>query len=420
MTSSRHAGARRARRLWLNIHLWLGLTLGVLGVLIGVTGSILIYDTAIDARLNPGRYAVSGNAVGRSFQDYLADAQPALPAGGRATAVRLPTEDGSPVMVLARAQGERPGFQRIYLDPPTGRVLDVSADGGFVGVVHSLHENLTLREYMGREIVGLVGFGMLISSLSGIYLWWPTGALRLGLRGLLGFRPGLPLTRNLHYFFGFYGCVFLALLSFSGIWIAYPEGGRSVAGWFGPLSPSLRQAPGRQEAAQNAGAGNARDKEAGKVRGAQDGGNKEAAGRDSGRGADSKPRITADEAAARAQALYPHARLAGVTLPSGAGGTYRVGLNDPADSVAQPGGNIVVMVDRSGEITRRADRASRTAGDQFIAMQRPLHNGELLGPLGKAIYFITGFLPALFVFTGSLMWMRQRKGKSYTRVLQTA
>ncbi len=81
----------------------------------------------------------------------------------------------------------RGGFLRVYLDAPTGRVLDVTQGVDFIGWMHSFHESLTLREYMGREIVGFVGVAMLISSLSGIYLWWPARGQG---RKALGFRKG--------------------------------------------------------------------------------------------------------------------------------------------------------------------------------------------------------------------------------------
>ncbi len=51
------------RRVWVQVHLWLGLTLGVVGALVGVTGSVLVYDRAIDGALNPQRYATSGNEI---------------------------------------------------------------------------------------------------------------------------------------------------------------------------------------------------------------------------------------------------------------------------------------------------------------------------------------------------------------------
>jgi uncharacterized iron-regulated membrane protein len=41
--------------------------------------------------------------------------------------------------------------------------------------MHVLHENLTISEYDGRQIVGWVGTDMLIMSLTGLRLWWPRG-----------------------------------------------------------------------------------------------------------------------------------------------------------------------------------------------------------------------------------------------------
>jgi len=213
------------RRLWVQIHLWLGLTLGVLGIFIGVSGSILVYGHEVDAWLNPQRYAVTGSQPALGFGDYAARV-----TQGRIVSLRLPEAEGLPVVAMSREGGQ---FFRVWIDPPTGRVLDAAAGGGFVGWVHRFHENLTLREYWGREIVGLVGFAMLISSLSGLYLWWPA---RGRLREALGARAGLARSRNLHYLFGFYGSLLLALLSFTGIWLAYVDGGRSVVAAFAPVS----------------------------------------------------------------------------------------------------------------------------------------------------------------------------------------
>lgn len=354
------------RRIWLQVHLWLGLTLGVVGALIGVTGSILVFDNEIDAWLNPQRYAVSGSQVALSYSGYVQRATQALEGRARPTNLRLPEGEGLPVVVFARARGEGGGFHRVYLDPPTGGVLEVSASGGFIGWAHSFHESLTLREYMGREVVGAVGIAMLISSLSGIYLWWPPGGLG---RRAFGFRPGFAPSRNLHYTFGFYGALVLAMLSFTGIFLAYPEPGRAVVAAFGPVSPSPRnlQAP-------------------------------ESPG----------PSIAPDEAVEIARALYPSARVTSVGLPSGPRGAYRISLREPGDLSARIGP--VVFVDpRTRAVLQRADRATRTGGDRFLAWQRILHEGEAFGVVGRVVICITGLLPPLLVVTGTMIWLRQRR-----------
>jgi uncharacterized iron-regulated membrane protein len=360
------------RRLWLQVHLWLGLTLGIVGALIGLTGSALIFDHEIDAWLNPQRYAVSGAQVALPYAEYVRRASQSVADRARPTNLRLPEADGLPVVVFARARAEGGGFHRVYLDPPTGRVLDTSAGGGLVAWAHSFHESLTLRDYKGREIVGVVGCAMLISSLSGIYLWWPPRGLG---RRAFRFRPGLAPSRNLHYTFGFYGSLVLAMLSFTGIFLAFPEPGRVVVAGFGPISASPRgiQAP------ESPGAS-----------------------------------ISPDEAAGIALALYPEANVTGLGLPAGPRGVYRVNLRGASDASARLG-PVVFLDPRTGAVLVRADRATRTGGDAFLAWQRVLHEGEAFGSVGRIVICAAGLLPALLVITGSIMWLRQRRGPQRAR-----
>ena len=49
----------RLRRLWLNIHLWIGLGLAVLLVPISLSGALLVWHDHLDALINPARYAVT-------------------------------------------------------------------------------------------------------------------------------------------------------------------------------------------------------------------------------------------------------------------------------------------------------------------------------------------------------------------------
>jgi len=363
------------RGLWLQIHLWLGLTLGVVGAFIGLSGSILVYDHAIDAWLNPQRYAISGAQIALPFSEYAEHAAQALDGRVRPTAIRLPDSEDGPVIVFARA-GSGP-YQRVYLDPPTGRVLDTASPRDPLVWIHSFHESLTLREYNGREIVGVVGIGMLLSSLIGIYLWWPARGVG---RQAFGFRRGFRLLRNLHYTIGFWGALVLAMLSFTGIFIAFPDAGRSVVAAFGAISPSPRgiQAP-------------------------------EGSGRP----------ITPDEAAAIATALYPNASVIGVGFPAGPRGAYRVTLREAGDT--SPRSGTMVFIDpRSGATLLRADRPTRTSGDEFILWQRTLHEGSAFGIPGRTITLLGGLLPPTLMVTGLLMWLRKRSARRADKVISVA
>lgn len=352
--------------LWLNVHLWLGLTLGVLGVFIGISGSILVYDHQVDARLNPQRYALTGTQAVLPVAEYLSRASDALQGQARPGNLRMPEEEGAPLVVLARGR-EGSGFYRVYMDPVSGRVLDISQTGGLVGWLHGFHEHLQLREYGGRDVVGWAGVAMLISSLSGIYLWWPG---RGRFRQALGMRPGLPPSRNLHYLFGFYGSLVLAMLSFTGIFLAWPEPGRIAVSAVAPVSPSVRNVQAPDAPAEG-------------------------------------KRIGLDQALESARALYPSAVVSGVGLPNGPRGTYRIAFRE---TVEGPTNAIVLFLDpASGDIIRRSDASVRTGGDAFLATLRPMHTGEAFGALGRLIIFVVGLLPGLFVVTGAIIWWKQRK-----------
>lgn len=356
----------RLRAFWVQVHLWLGLTLGIVGVLIGLSGSILVYDHEIDAQLNPHRYAISGPQVALPYAGYAQRAETALEGRARATGIRLPDQAPGPVMVFARAKADAGPFLRVYLDPPTGNTLDTASGRDWLGWLHSFHESLTLREFKGREIVGVIGIAMLISSLSGIYLWWPAGRLRLR---ALGFRRGFALHRNLHYTFGIWGALVLATLSFTGLFLAYQDAGRSVVAAFGKVSPSprgLQSMPGGGEM------------------------------------------IAPDEAVAIAQARVAGASVIGLGLPAGPRGVYRVNLREGGDTSARS--TTVVSIDpRSRAVLQAVDRTTRGGGDTFLSWQRMLHEGSALGSTWRLLVFLGGLLPAVMMVTGLIMWLRRHK-----------
>lgn len=347
----------------MQVHLWLGLTLGVVGALVGLSGSVLVYDQQIDELLNPQRYAITAIHYALPFDTYARRGAAALGTDARATGLRLPDQDDGPIMVFAR-DGNGP-FQRAYLDPGTGRVLDTATGRDWLGFLRAFHESLTLRDHNGREIVGVVGIAMLISSLTGLYIWWPARGARMS----FAFRRGRALSRDLHYTFGFWGVAVLATLSFTGAVIALPDAARTVTAWFGAVSPSPRG-----------------------VRAAEGSG----------------PSIGVDEAVAIARSLHPAAAVTGIGLPAGPRGAYRVNLREAGDSDARP--VTVVFIDpRSRAIVLSADRASRTPADRFLAWQRPVHEGSAGGDVWRALVFAGGLLPALLVVTGLQVWLASRR-----------
>lgn len=384
------------RQLWWTLHRWIGIGLLVLLVPISVSGALLVYHDELDALVNPKRWTVSGSDLALSPAQYMAAASKVVESNETVTGIRFPRSPGTPVIVLVRQQVEpvstrRPRFFSIYVDPPTGAVLDkVDFRSSWVGFLHVFHENLTIPQYSGRQIVGWVGVGMLILSLTGIWLWWPRrGSFLLALR----WRRAPQTSTNLHHVFGFWISVPLAIVSLTGIYLSFPQTARSVMSSIAPMQP-----PPTRTFAQAIVA---------------------------------KPNLTPDEALRLAQTAEPAARPTALFLPTEAnrrpvsegreggkkdGGKAREaarGRDAPSPSwrVQLRSGEDLITVaveDASSVVRRLPDPLPGNRAAQWI---RWIHDGSRGGPVWQFIVFLTGVFPVVFAVTGVMMWLRGRRAR---------
>jgi uncharacterized iron-regulated membrane protein len=356
------AATAALRRFWLNVHLWIGVGLAILSVPIAISGALLVFDDQLDALFHPARYAITGkNTLQPS--SYLAAARGALPNGVQPTAVRFPETGDGPVIVNARGRGSEgapPQILNVYLDPPNARVLEVvDFRSSTFGFLHFFHENLTIPQYSGRAVVGWVGVAMLVSSLSGIYLWWPrNGGFTLGLR----WRRSNSTNSNLHHTLGFWISLPLAVVSATGIYLGFPQQSRDLLSTVAPLSPRAGfGAPARQTT------------------------------------------LTPDDALMKATASESGSRAAALFLATGSqdqAPVWRIQLRDASGDATT-----VLVDDRSGA----ARRAPVLQGDRIAQWIRWIHEGSHSGPVWKIIVFLCGAFPPIFAVTGLVMWLRRRK-----------
>src|SRR5262245_24008158 len=111
------------RRLWLNVHLWLGLTLLLPIGLIGLSGAALEFQDELGWLITPQRYAAGAEApVAASI--LLERARTAAGANLAVASLRFPVREGDPVIANARGKGgsgRSPQSLRLWLDPASGR-----------------------------------------------------------------------------------------------------------------------------------------------------------------------------------------------------------------------------------------------------------------------------------------------------------
>ena len=75
MYSARLNRLKKRRAIWLKVHLWLGLSMGLLLSVIGITGSISVFYQELDQWFNPGVLSVvpdpRGTLAYKPLQDIL-------------------------------------------------------------------------------------------------------------------------------------------------------------------------------------------------------------------------------------------------------------------------------------------------------------------------------------------------------------
>src|SRR5262245_56069190 len=108
MSMGRRAAPRRSS--WFTIHRWLGIGLGVWFALVGLTGSLLVFDEPIDAWLNPQLLRARSEGV---LPAEAIVARAATLGFGGVERIRFPQFAGDVYRLQLRATQRRVGAERI-------------------------------------------------------------------------------------------------------------------------------------------------------------------------------------------------------------------------------------------------------------------------------------------------------------------
>lgn len=344
------------RRGWLSIHKWIGLLLAIVLVPVSLTGAALVWHDPLDRLLNPVRYTISDRTGLLPPSAYIEAVRPRLDPRDRISGLRFSEEPGQPVMVMAaRAPDEgrgRPYRTSAWLDPASGKLLDIAPNNaGLIRWMHVFHGSLMIPG-LGRQIVGWLGVAMLISCISGLWLWWPlVGGWTRGLR----WQTSRPSSNNLHHQTGFWVVLPLAMLAATGILISFPQLLSSGSG------------PPRMGAASR----NALPLVA--------------------------PKRNMDQILAMARQQIPKASPLAIVWPSAPSGEWLVTFSK---------GAAVRINDSDG--TMKPAGAGQAPGSLLRTMRR-WHDGDGMGIVWQSIIFVAGIAPALLGITGILMWLRRRR-----------
>lgn len=362
----------RLRRFCSTVHLWVGLALSVVLIVLSVTGSALVFRHEIDRALAPGLLRVEPGDARVPLAGVVAAVRDAAPESPPRL-LRLPRDSESPHEVWLADD------RHVYVDPYRGTVLGVRGDReGAMNLLFALHAELLGGEG-GARVVGVIGLLTLLLGATGLVLWWPqtvtVSRLKKGLK--IPWRHGpWRLNYDLHRAGGFYTSAFLALVAATGAALVfYAETGAALQAATGADPPPSPPAVAASEG---------------------------------------PPTLAALDAAlgASRQAL-PDGAPTFVTLPQAGAAPLAVRLRTPGEW--HPNGrSYVYLGSADGRLLRVDDARAAPGASRAMYAAYPLHIGAFGGvaqSVVRVLYLVLGLAPAVLSVTGTLIWYRRWRRK---------
>lgn len=213
------------------MHLWLGLSSGLVVLILGLTGAIYTFSDEIKDVVYKDRRFVNTipNHERLPLDTLLSIAKQSLGEKHKITRAELSQDPARSYMFRAfkinkNGTGYWNYYQyylKVYIDPYTGKVLfKEDASKEFFTIVLALHMNLLLGDSVGHFIVqwSTVCFGLLL--LSGLVLWWPKKWKRKQLKQNFAVKWNSKFKRlnyDLHNVLGFYVLLPLLIIALTGL-----------------------------------------------------------------------------------------------------------------------------------------------------------------------------------------------------------
>jgi uncharacterized iron-regulated membrane protein len=211
------------RRALFQLHLWIGIALGLYVVMMSVTGSLIVWRGELDKWICPRHVAVAPVGPRLSDAQLIAAAHAALPRARAAEMRVLPARGpAEAVEVWFMRGGER--LERLF-DPYTGKLLGgtIACEPEWLTNVVELHDHLLLDEDRGLVVNGVGAVLLTVLCLSGALLWWP---------GIVSWKSSLVaawrgswqrFVWELHSAVGFWLFLLVFMWALSGVYLSFPD-----------------------------------------------------------------------------------------------------------------------------------------------------------------------------------------------------
>jgi len=362
-------------------HLWLGLTSGLIVLLLGITGCIFVFSVEITNWLrNDAMYVKEVKDTRLPTNLLWENTQKTIGAGKTISSAKVSNNPEKAVVFTCYKAGDKNAlfyfstidqFYSVYADPYTGKVLGVyDEELDFFHIIKMLHWSLLISGPVGQQITGWATFIFVVMLITGIILWWPKNKAARKQRFWFKWKDTTKWRRknyDLHNILGFYVATVAIIIAFSGMvyaftWfqgLVYVIGSRSIT------PPAVLTATSVI--------------------------NKE-----------SDKDVAFNTALANAMKKYHEADAFSISKPADSTASIDVYIAQYPDVyyVAHQ----MKFDQYTGKFLAEKNHDDKNFGEKLITANYDIHVGAILGLPGKIIAFIASFISAMLPVSGFLIW----------------
>ncbi|MGE8561497.1 MAG: PepSY domain-containing protein [Acinetobacter sp.] len=412
------------KKIFFQIHWFLGITAGLILSLMGVTGAIYSYEQPIQKWLNPDSYTVQAENRDKltpaELYQHFNKAAPEMKINS-ITVAKDPTASSSLNIVK---EGARKGYN-MMINPYTAEVLPEIKGREFFQFIQQLHRNLTIGP-VGKQITGACTLMLLFFVLSGLYLRWPK---KHSFKQWLMIKPqlkGRNFLWDLHAVVGTWVVIFFLIIACTGLTWSYSwwrSGLYTVMG-VEQQKESKGEAPqrgageGRGERGGNAPSGeqaqsSKQDREGSKPGSRGEGGDKPGLSPEQINLA-----LTQTWSGFNAQVGRDYSSLT-VNLPKKANGEVEVSFVDavPQHERAR---NKATFDYKTSSIKDMEIYEDKKLNEKIMSSMLPVHRGSFFGPVYQFLAMLAALSMPLFFITGWMLYLKRRKQKKLTQAARNS
>jgi uncharacterized iron-regulated membrane protein len=359
------------RKRLVKVHLWLGLCIGLLWAVQGLTGALLVFHREADRLVLPaadrGPMASLDLIVGKA----------STAANARIERISIIERHGD---VVSAEYHDKAGEPRsVLVDSASAKILGgrdlepiAPASGSFSQWLYHLHQSMLLGE--DRDLpTGISGILLFTAALIGIWIAWPR---RGAWRSTFAWQRWRSTDQRLygwHRAVGLAAGLMLMVTVPCGIYLVFAGEVRPVLAKMVPHKLPYRATPAATSMAN---------------------------------------RIAPQPALAIAQARFPGAAFVSIAMPTPASPVYAVRLRQARETRLWAGVTSVTVNGATGAVVDVYDPLNAPLSNRIADLLFSIHNGEIAGFGGRLLILFVGLsLPMLYAFGVATWWRRRSRRK---------